>query len=107
MHTEFYLTIKRVSFSLVLVVGETMPQNATSAGDSEILTFILALQCFIAFILARAWIEGTIPGIGLVGGVVCYTACLGNWGAPKPLHLWIIVEIRKRWKLFGKSASLS
>ena len=59
-----------------------MARNATSAGDSEILTFILALQCFVAFILARAWIEGTIPGIGLVGGVVCYTGCLG-WGCGK------------------------
>lgn len=54
-----------------------MARDATSAGDSEILTFIMALQCFVSFILARAWIEGTIPGIGLVGGVVVYVLCIG------------------------------
>ena len=55
-----------------------MARNATSAGDSEILTFIMALQCFVAFILAKQWISGSLPGIGLVGGVFCYVACLGK-----------------------------
>ena len=54
-----------------------MARDATASGDSEILTFIMALQCFVSFILARAWIEGTIPGIGLVGGVIVYVCCIG------------------------------